>query len=522
VSTALAAVGLGTCVAAAVPAALRWLRVAQREHYLAGAASRFAWRWWSSSPLDVAAAVLALAAAFAGIALAILVVLTAAVVAAGPRGLSVRGRTSKLAWTRRCRTLGATLVVLFGGVIAIGAVAGGLDGAAVAAALGVALLPLLVDVALALLAPVEDRLASTFVASATARVARVRPDVVAITGSYGKTTTKGYVAHLLTGRFAVVASPRSFNNRAGLARTVNDLLVPGTDILVAEMGAYGPGEIAALCSWLPPKVSVMTAIGPVHLERFKSLDRTVAAKAEITERAEVSVLNADDDRLAELADRLEAAGRRVLRCSASDPKASVALLGIPGGLALHRDGVLLGTVEIAPEHMPPALTNAACAAGVALVLGCSAEEVLARLGSLPVPANRLEPTRAPSGGTILDDTFNSNPAGAALALEALRRAAPDGRRRFVVTPGMVELGPAQVAENAAFARAAATVATDVVVVGRTNKAALARGVEDARTFGEQVTLHFAPTREDAVTLVRSELGPGDAVLYENDLPDHFP
>jgi hypothetical protein len=81
-------------------------------------------------------------------------------------------------------------------------------------------------------------------------------------------STKGYVAHLLAGSRTVVASPASFNNRAGLARAVNENLADGTDVFVAEMGTYGPGEIADLCSWLPPDIAVITAIGPVHLERF--------------------------------------------------------------------------------------------------------------------------------------------------------------------------------------------------------------------------------------------------------------
>jgi len=123
---------------------------------------------------------------------------------------------------------------------------------------------------------------------------------------------------------------------------------------------------------------------------------------------------------------------------------------------------------------------------------------------------------------VIDDTFNSNPAGAALALALLAQGGQRDGRRFVVTPGMVELGPVQVQENAAFAQAAARIATDVVVVGRTNRRALTDGVLAARLRGEQVELRYARTRDDAVALVRSELGPSDAVLYENDLPDHFP
>ena len=93
----------------------------------------------------------------------------------------------------------------------------GLSGAVLAAAWSAIAVPLFVDVALAVLRPVEDLLAQRYVGHASAVLARVRPLVVGITGSYGKTTTKTYVAHLIAGDRSVVASPRSFNNRAGLA-----------------------------------------------------------------------------------------------------------------------------------------------------------------------------------------------------------------------------------------------------------------------------------------------------------------
>ena len=79
-----------------------------------------------------------------------------------------------------------------------------------------------------------------------------RPSTVAITGSYGKTTTKLYVRHLVAGQRTVLASPASFNNTGGLARTLNEHLTPGTEVFVAEMGTYGPGEIRAMCAWVRP------------------------------------------------------------------------------------------------------------------------------------------------------------------------------------------------------------------------------------------------------------------------------
>ena len=114
--------------------------------------------------------------------------------------------------------------------------------------------------------------------------------MVAITGSYGKTTTKQYTAHLLSGSFRVVASPASFNNRMGLARAINEQLAPGTEVFIAEMGTYGRGEIAELCTWIRPEVSAIVAIGPVHLERFKTEERIVSAKSEILDGAKVGVL----------------------------------------------------------------------------------------------------------------------------------------------------------------------------------------------------------------------------------------
>ncbi|MGH9153676.1 MAG: glutamate ligase domain-containing protein, partial [Acidimicrobiales bacterium] len=115
------------------------------------------------------------------------------------------------------------------------------------------------------------------------------------------------------------------------------------------------------------------------------------------------------------------------------------------------------------------------------------------------------------------DTYNANPAGAAAALEALARHGSAGRRRVVVTPGMVELGPRQHEENARFAAAAAAVATHLVVVGHTNRRAL---LEGAAGGGARVVP--VETRDQAVAWVRGHVGEGDAVLYENDLPDHYP
>ena len=526
---------------AGLASGVRWLRVAQREHYVAGSVSRFALRWWRSSPLNAALATSALAGAVASGFVPGAALVCAVAVMVGPVGLRWRGTSAPLVLTRRLRTLGATWVVLEVMVVAAGVALGA---GPVVAALVASCTPVVVDGALALTAPLEGLVGRRFVDRAAQRLRQVAPTVVAITGSYGKTSTKGYVGHLVAGARTVVTSPASFNNRAGLARTINEQLVPGTEVFVAEMGTFGPGEIADLCRWVPPDISVITAIGPVHLERFGSEERIVAAKSEILVRAPVVVLMVDDPRLAEVADRCQAAGKVVWRCGtrresevggtepcgaraadeavAAAARASattgrgerrvVAVAG-SGGMTVWAAGQLVAE-DVGCSAQP---SNVACAVAVALELGVPAAEIAARLAGLPVAAHRLEVTEAVSGSVVLDDTYNANPAGAAAALERLAASGGSGARRVVVTPGMVELGRRQRAENERFAAAAAAVATDVVVVGRTNRRALVAGARRGRA-----TVHLASTRAAAVAWVRGVLGPGDVVLYENDLPDHYP
>src|ERR1700722_8416864 len=327
-------IAVGLCALAPIPAGLRWVRVAQREHYLPGAVSRFAWRWWVSRPSGVVLGVAAVVCAGLAVEWPVAAMGTAIAGAVGPIGLRIRARTAPLAWTPRLIRLAAVFALLQAAIVGIVSVV--LRAPAVSA---FALLasPRVMDLACAFMLPVESRLVRPYLDRARDRLARVRPRIVAVTGSYGKTSTKQAIAHILSGIVNVVASPASFNNRTGLARAVNEHLADGTDVFVAEMGTYRPGEIAALCEWLPPEVAVITAIGPVHLERFGSEDRVLGAKSEILVKCDVAVLATDDSRLAGLADRLSGEGRRVVRCSAKDASADV---------LVEREGGPKGTLRV--------------------------------------------------------------------------------------------------------------------------------------------------------------------------------
>ena len=488
------------CALATIPAGLRWLRVAQREHYLPPSVSIFAGRWWTSSSLNVVL-LLFMAVGLAGSWWSPWFGFLVPVAQVGPVGLTVRGRTSPLSWTGRMRRVAVVSGVLVGTLSLWGAA---ID-SALLVVLGLFLLPALIDLALVVLRPVESAFGEKWVAKAASRLRSSGSKVVAITGSYGKTTTKQYTSHILSGVFRTVASPASFNNRMGLARAVNEHLTPGTEVFVAEMGTYGPGEIAALCEWVKPDVSAIITIGPVHLERFKSEERIVAAKSEILDGAAVGVIGIDHPLLAELA-KARGESTDVVTVSTHGQDATVRVVdgqifyqGRP--IANVPDGVFA--------------LNLGVAIGISTALGLTPEQVLPRLADLPRPEHRQTVTNSDKGFSIIDDTYNSNPAGARKGLEALTRLGARGRK-VLVTPGMVELGARQSEENRAFAEEASAVVDDIVVVGRTNRSSLLEG-----STGGGASVTVVASREEAVAWVRANLGSGDAVLYENDLPDHY-
>jgi len=514
-----ALLGLGLA-AAYTCQALRWLRILQREHYDGSSMFRFRFRW--SNPAVASARVARFwrlrPITLTHVTLVVLVITllldldrwaVAVTIVFGlftPWGLSIKGRTGALDWTRRLKTVAVVSTVL--AVVIVGA---GLASARpwILGAIVVWLVPVVLSVTALLLEPYERRLAQKYVDHAVARLKRVRPLIVGITGSYGKTSTKHHLAALLGGQDGVVSSPRSFNNRAGLSRAINENLADDTKIFIAEMGTYGPGEIAELCSWCPPSIAVVTAIGPVHLERMKSLDVIERAKYEITETATSVVLNVDDGRLAGWVHRLEASGKKV-RTVGSSAIASVRVIDRDGRWRVSVDDDDVGSLAHVGGLQP---TNLACAIGAALELGASIEGIVSRLDDVVPVANRSNVVVAPSGVTVIDDTFNANPASAHAALSLLHELGVPGRK-VVVTPGLIELGATQFDENAALAREVRTSGADLVVVGRTNARPLTRGYAG-------VVKRF-DTREQAVAWVRSTLVRGDGVLYLNDLPDHYP
>lgn len=495
-------------------ASLRWLRVCQREHYLGGYTAKFAIRWWlGSARINVVLLVVAIVCAIAATWIPVMGLAVAVILLVGPVGLGIRGRTSSLVFTGRMKRLTAVvwfdllvLAVAFFWLLPFGVTFLGLSGLAI---------PLLVDLCARYMAAFEKSLSSRFVARARRKLLEIGPIVVAVTGSYGKTSTKEYIRQLLGATYRVVASPSSFNNQLGLARTVNEHLIPGTEVMVVEMGDYGPGEILEMCMWLQPKIGVVTAVGYEHFERFKSMDAIVSSKREVFVTVETAVIGIDSEPLMEMVEGVQTEqGKKVLTASGDGREAYVSAIGSESEIEISVSGERLTVIPRENRHP----LNVAVAVAAAKALDVPDQLLVGLLPALESPAHRAAIELGPTGITIIDDTYNSNPVGAMAALEMLARTRGTGRR-VVVSPGMVEMGSEQERLNAEFSRKAAELVTDFVIVGHTNRKSLREGLGDA---SRNINVVEVLRREQATEWVRKNLKAGDSVLYENDLPDHFP
>jgi UDP-N-acetylmuramoyl-tripeptide--D-alanyl-D-alanine ligase len=342
---------------------------------------------------------------------------------------------------------------------------------------------------------VEDTVAAL---AALGRLARGRvPDrVVGVTGSVGKTSVKDLLAAALGARWSTVASAGSFNNELGVPLT---LLAAGeaTEALVVEMGARGRGHIAGLCAIARPTVGVVTAVAAAHTAMFGSLDEVAVAKGELIEALDpsgVAVLNADDPRVAAMADRTRARVIRYGSGAAADVRAEGAGLDDelrPRFRLVSPWGAADVVLAVRGEHM---VGNALAAASAALACDVGVEAVAAGLGKAELSHWRMELVRLPSGARVLNDAYNANPASVAAALRALARL--DARRRIAVLGLMAELGDTSEAEHRAVADLARDLGIEVIAV-------------DAPAYGGTAVAGL-----DEAVAALGPLGEGDAVLLK--------
>lgn len=366
--------------------------------------------------------------------------------------------------------------------------------------------------------------------------------IIAITGSFGKTSTKFMLATLLEQRFSVCFTPGSYNTPMGLCKVINQDLRSDHQILLLEMGTRYPGDIEELCDLAQPDISIITEVGAAHLDTLGSLEGVQAEKGTLAKRLKPGgalILNQMNPRVAAMADwgpsqkTTWMAGWAAQRGddTSGAPTHATVQASKPNFTTQGSEFILYWTpsgpetasspqeaaisLPILGEH---AVLNFTLAAAAALQLGIRLETIASAASTIPEVEHRLQ--RRPMGDfLVLDDAFNSNPVGAKHALDVLVRM--DGHQKWIITPGFIEMGDEQEALQHAFGEQLGNAALDgYLLIGPKQTASIRKGILSVAPEMEPRVHTFLSTSEAQTWLARHQK-PGDIVLYENDLPDTY-
>lgn len=448
----------------------------------------------------------------------------------GTLSLARRKYKKPLVWTMRVRRIAAVMWVLTAVVAAVGIVlfANDLEGALFVGAECLLLCycgsHIIVRLANALLVPVEKSINRKYYREAE-QALRSMPDlkIIGVTGSYGKTSTKHYLYSILSEQYQTLMTPGNFNTTLGVIRTVREHLKPYHEVFIVEMGAKECGDIKEICDLVHPTTGIVTAVGPQHLESFGSIENVQATKFELVDALPadgLAVVNNDFEKIADREVRNVACVRYAVKNIT--PEAAYVAEDInysPHGTtftALCRtDGhrIALSTRLVGECN----ISNLLAAVAVARSMGVPDERIRYAVEKIEQVEHRLSIKRIPGSYTIIDDAYNSNPVGSAMALDVLAAMVPG--KRILLTPGMVELGTEEYERNFEFGRKAASCCDLAIVVGHYNREAILGGLREGGMPEEGIRL--AETFAEAQAMLAQLAGKGDTVLYENDLPDTF-
>ena len=436
------------------------------------------------------------------------------------RGMK-RSEKKKFALTARMKRLYGSLIVtlllipvlvflFWGDVHAFGAIC------CVIAAL---LLPLLVALAGVLALPIEKLIFHLYFKDAEKKLLEnPRLIRIGITGSYGKTSTKFILAEILSQKYNVLATPASFNTPMGVTRIIRERLTPAHQVFIGEMGARHVGEIKELSNLVHPAIGILTAVGPQHLDTFKSIERIEKTKYELIDALPqdgLGVFMNDDGIVTRLYEKTGKpkmlAGKEGADAWASD--VSVSPQGSHFTLHLGDWEPFECTTPLLGRHNIGNICAACC---VAKHLGLNREQIRRGIQQLKPVEHRLQLLKTAGGVTVIDDAFNTNPTS---SKEALKVLSSFPGRRVIVTPGMVELGAEEARYNEEFGQAMADAVDVAVLVGKRHTEPIQKGLTEKGFPPESI--HVVASLDEAIRVVNGILRPGDVVMYENDLPDHY-
>lgn len=423
-----------------------------------------------------------------------------------------------LVYTARVKRLLITFSLL---VIIIAAAAVIIGGNVGLILLGAATLlcPFLIVFANLLNAPIEKAVRGYYINDAKKMLAsHKRLKIIGITGSFGKTSVKYYLTALLGAKYNVLMTPESYNTPMGVVKTIRGSLRATHDIFVCEMGAKYVGDIKELCDIVHPQNGIVTSIGEQHLESFGSVQNIINTKYELAAGIPADgklYINISSDTV----NKKRPSRTAVTYGLTPDADYYATDISVSGAgtffTLCHGEESQQYRTRLIGEANVVNIVGAIAAANDAYDIPLS--DLKSAVANLKCVPHRMELIDR-GGMIIIDDAFNSNPAGAAAAL---RTVGLFDAVKIIVTPGMIELGEKSDELNAGLGKNAAAVCDYIVAVGEKQAKPIVKGAMDAG-FDES-KIHVAKTFTAAMEFVNSinSNGKKKVVLLENDLPDNF-
>lgn len=320
--------------------------------------------------------------------------------------------------------------------------------------------------------------------------------IIAITASYGKTSIKNFLFHILSKKFKCYHTPRSVNTIGGLVLDVNQSLPNDVQIYIAEAGARERGDIAQITDFLEPHVAIVGQIGPQHIEYFKTLENIRNTKMELihSPRLQHGFVHTSTN----------ASPSGVIQSFGSELKEVEATLeGTRFSVELDGQIHWFTTSLLGAFHAQ----NLLACIHVARSFGMDIEEIKEAINTISPVEHRLSPIRA-GGKLILDDSYNGNKEG----MEAsYRLVATHKGRKVLVTPGIIE---STTEENQALAKVMDEIFDIVIITGSANAQTLLHELKKPK-------VHLLKDKSQLEELLAKETASGDLILFSNDAPSYI-
>jgi UDP-N-acetylmuramoyl-tripeptide--D-alanyl-D-alanine ligase len=353
---------------------------------------------------------------------------------------------------------------------------------------------------------------------AVAARARTRGRVIAVTGSAGKTTTKEALRHALGSVGSVHASDKSFNNHWGVPLTLARL-PEDTEYSVFEIGMNHPGEIRPLVKMVRPHVAIVTLVAAAHLGFFRDLDEIAAAKAEIFEGIEpggAALINRDDPRANLLGKMAREAGVEHVLGFGEYQRSTYRLINCVLNADHSTMTARIGRREVVARIGAPGrhmVQNALAVMGAADLVGADIDRVALALGDLPAQQGRGRRHILAHGGasfTLIDESYNANPASMKAALDLLDATPVEGEgRRIAVLGDMLELGEQSEQLHAGIAELVVGTGISHVLLGGPHMKAL------AEVLPSDIAVVHRDEADDLARLLIETVQPGDVVMVKS-------